>query len=45
VRSHGALTLHSHEEYPSQDTAMRVARVVADCKGLPLHLNGYAASQ
>jgi len=45
VRSHGALARYSHEEYPSPETAMRVARIVADCKGLPLYLNGYATSR
>jgi len=45
VRHAGALTRYSQEEYPSQDTAMRVARVVADCKSLPLYLNGYAGSE
>lgn len=45
VRHQGALTRHSQDEFPSQDAAMRVARVVADCKNLPLYLNGYAGSQ
>lgn len=45
VRHQGALVRHSQDEFPSQDEAMSVARTVADCKGLPLYLNGYAGSE
>ncbi len=44
VRHSGAYTRYSQEEYPNQEVVMRVARSIADCKDLPLYLNGFTPS-
>lgn len=42
VRPDGQLNLYSRQRFLCVDEAMRVARIVADAKAVPLYLNGYA---
>lgn len=45
VQADGASTRYSQQEYPDQQMAMRVARTIADCKALPLYLNGFSLAE